>query len=811
MKNRILQIMIGVWLGLAACGTTNDPKTDTTDIAVDGGGGAEPDSAADTPTVVDVVTRVDIVSPLGDVSVDTVADSAVVSEDADTEDIHVVDVLDPVEDVPEGIDIAGDDVGAVPDVQFFDILQDTSGESLDIVEALDISFDTQEPDLWVEPDPCDLPQDPGRVTLRRLNRFEYDRTMKDLLGVTETPAESFPADDTGYGFDNIGDVLSMSPLLVEKFDLAAEQLVKTALFKPKIPFVETQLQAEELGAANGKGVEYKGFYLLLYTVESVIGIVNLSHDATYTLSARAFGQQAGPEPTKMRFRVDGNVVTTFDVLAVEANPEVYAVDVQLSAGAHSFSVDFINDYYAPDDPDPSQKDRNLVLDWIAVTGPYGVPEPPDPPMRKAIMICDPAKEGLIACSLKIVTAFAQRAWRREITLEEAQKLASFVDLALSQGDSFDKGIELALIRTLMSPHFLYRVELDPEPTSSVPHSLTDYELASRLSYFLWGSMPDAELFELAKNKTLNDDEVLKEQVQRMMTDPKADALMKGFVGQWLYLRNLDNVFRDSVAYPDFNAELALAMRKETELFVQEFFDQGYSLLDLLDADWSYVNGPLAKLYGIDGVNGDDFVKVSVDPDKRGGLLSHASVLTVTSHTTRTSPVKRGKWVLGQLLCQEPPPPPPEVPPLVESEVQVGDLKEIMKQHVSDPLCQGCHMLMDPIGFGLENYDAIGAWREQVNGFAIDPSGELLDGMTFETPADLAELIRQDPAYVHCMVEKIFTYSLGRGTELQDGCLQADIADQFVQNGHRFSDLIVAMVLSEVFRTRRGEPLEEVVP
>lgn len=818
MKIRTFQLAILLCFGLVACGQADDGLRAQADLGLDADTGAV--WAPDTAGGIDSLGASDqgegpdeeTGGGVGDAEADIGA-----APDVNRADVSFLDTTIPVQDAGTGVDARGIDSADGSDMGF-DTDEDGSDGSYDAMDtadtpqdAVDPVLDIQQPDVWVEPDPCELPQDPGRVTLRRLNRFEYDRTMKDLLGVAETPADSFPADDTGYGFDNIGDVLSVSPLLIEKWDLAAEQLVKTALFKPKVPFVETQLQAEELGAAGGKGVEYNGFYLLLYTNDSVVGVVELSHDATYTLSARAFGQQAGPEPTKMRFRIDGNIVWTFDVQAVQANPEVYSVDVDLPAGPHSFSVDFINDYYAPDDPDPTQKDRNLVIDWIQVSGPYGVPDPPDPPMRKAIMVCDPVQSGLISCAMEIVTSFATRAWRREITLAEAQKLASFVDLALAQGDSFDKGIELALIATVMSPHFLYRVELDPDPTSAVPHALTDYELAARLSYFLWGSMPDAELFELAKNKTLNDDGNLVEQVSRMMADPKADALMKGFVGQWLYLRNLDNVFRDSVAYPDFNADLALAMRQETELFVQEFFDQGYSMLDLLDADWSYVNGPLAKLYGMEGVEGEGFVKVSVDPEQRGGILTHASVLTVTSHTTRTSPVKRGKWVLGQLLCQEPPPPPPEVPPLVESEVQTGDLKEIMKQHVSDPLCQGCHLLMDPIGFGLENYDAIGAWREQVNGFEIDPSGELLDGLSFSTPADLADLIRQDPAYVHCMVEKIYTYGLGRGTEPQDGCLQAEIAEQFASGGHRFSDLIVAMVLNEAFRTRRGEPVLEVVP
>jgi hypothetical protein len=508
---------------------------------------------------------------------------------------------------------------------------------------------------------CDGPKDPGRVTIRRLNKAEYNNTIRDLLGINFTPADDFPADDVGYGFDNIGDVLSMPPILLEKYLAAAEKVV----------------------------------------------------DKTF----------ADADARKRLF-----------------NPTL------------------------------PEKYKN------------------EPKGRQ------------------VLRRFAERAWRREVTADELRRLESLIDLALRSGEDRQSGMKLAMQAVLVSPHFLFRIEADPGPDDKDGvRTLNEWELATRLSYFLWSSMPDEELFNQAREGTLRKN--LDEQVQRMLKDPKAKALVENFAGQWLQTRNLKTFAPDPKLFPTFNDKLRRAMLKETDLYFETIVREDRSVLEFIDSDYTFVNETLAKHYGIPNVKGEEFRKVKLPDDRRGGVLTQASILSVTSNPTRTSPVKRGKWILDNILGTPPPPPPPGVQELKEGEQQElkGSLRQRMEQHRANPSCATCHRRMDPLGFGFENFDAIGAWRTKDGKHEIDPAGELPTGQTFKSPAELRAILkaRQDD-FSKCLADKMLTYALGRGTERYDRCAVEEIARSLKKNDYRFSTLVIEIVKSDPFQKRRGK-------
>jgi hypothetical protein len=528
----------------------------------------------------------------------------------------------------------------------------------------------------------------GRVTLRRLNRTEYNNTIRDLVGLDLHPADAFPADDSGYGFDNIGDVLSLPPLLLEKY-LAAAATVVDAAFR----------------------------------------------DAT------------------VRQRL--------------LRP-------------------------APDDP--------YLLPWRAIT--YPVREevqkrlilsaadlpPPDPAARQR----DHAYE--------ILRAFADRAYRRPVTHEELMRLLRFVEAAQQRGERYEQGLRTALRAILVSPHFLFRVETGG--ASGTP--LNDFELATRLSYFLWCSMPDQELFHAAARKTLRQRDVLSAQVRRMLRDPKARALAENFAGQWLQIRGLKDCTPDPDRFPAFDEPLRAAMLRETELFFAALVREDRSILDLLDADFTFVNERLARHYGIGGVHGNEFVRGSLAGTPRAGVLTHASILTVTSNPTRTSPVKRGKWVLENILGTPPPPPPPGAGDLREDAepMLAASLRQRLERHRADPNCASCHQHMDPMGFGLENFDAIGAWHSNDGEAIVDVSGTLPGGQSFRGPAELRAILRSRPdAFARCLTEKLLTYALGRGVQRHDRSFVNAIVRRLARKHYRFSALVLALVHSEPFQSR----------
>jgi len=649
-------------------------------------------------------------------------------------------------------------------------------------------------------------QDPGRVTLHRLNREEYNNTVDDLLGVTLRPADEFPSDDVGYGFDNIGDVLSISPLLLEKYLTAAEELAHAAIIAPESRGSVTHYAANDLHGSPSLATPSGD--KVLYTNGELGVDFKFPEDGDYAIRGRVYGQQAGPDPARLGIRLDHADAKTFDVPQTEELPGVFTVRVHVTAGVHSVGLAFLNDYYKPTAPNPKDRDRNLVVDRLAIEGPLTMPSVLPLSERRLITVRPKSTADRDACARKILTPFATRAFRRPATPDEIARLVKCVDRAGSQGASFERAIQLAVEAVLVSPNFIFRVEVDPHPSDpTAKHPVNDYELASRLSYFLWSTMPDAELFRLAGTNRLHDPAVLHAQVTRMLKSPKAHALAANFAGQWLQLRKLSTFAPDPQRFPDFDDKMRQSMRTESEMYFENVVTEDRSVLEFLDSDYSYLNEPLARHYGISGVYGDDFRYVRLANHERGGVLTQASVLTVTSNPTRTSPVKRGRWVLEQILGAPPPPPPPGVPQLDDKQhgPLVGTLRERMVQHRKDPACANCHMRMDPIGFGLENYNAVGAWRTTDEGAPIDASGTLPDGATFNGPAQLKQyLMAHKTQFVHALTEKMMTYAVGRGLVPADKCYVDAIAKSVDQNGYRMSTLIAGVVDSPPFRERRGD-------
>lgn len=646
---------------------------------------------------------------------------------------------------------------------------------------------------------CDGPRVVGRVTIRRLNRAEYNNTIRDLVGLDFQPAADFPADDVGYGFDNIGDVLTLPPILLEKYLDAAEQIVNRAIVTPedRQP-VKTVLDASDLSG----GGEWANFRSLLSSGE-VYYDFEFSHEADYVIRIEAGADQAGNELAKMQLRLARKPVKTIEVDATRNAPKKYEVRFKAPKGKHRLAVSFLNDYYKPDDPDPKNRDRNLFIGTWEIEGPLDLPPAELTETHKRIIFMTPdAKRPADRCARIVITKFADRAWRRPATPDEVNRLMKLFEKGHKAGMSFEASLKLPLQAVLVSPHFLFRVEKEPKPGETRP--ISEHELATRLSYFLWSSMPDEELRKLADAGKLRVN--LEGQVRRMLRDPKAWALVENFADQWLQIRNLDTISIDRKRFPAWGRQLKEAMRQETRLYFEYIMREDRSLLELIDSDYTFVNETLAKHYGIEGIKGEEFQKVVLRDRRRGGVLTQASVLTITSNPTRTSPVKRGKWIMEQILGTEPPPPPPDVPELATGPLK-GTLREQMEQHRANPSCAVCHVQMDSLGFGFENFDPIGGWREKDGQHKIDASGELPGGKTFDGPASLKAILKADTdAFRRSFAEKMLTYALGRGVEHEDSCTIEDIRAAMAAGGDKFSSLVLAIVKSEPFQKREGPPV-----
>jgi mono/diheme cytochrome c family protein len=795
---------------------------------------------------------------------------------------------------------------------------------------------------WVQgtlsQDGCDI-ADPGRVTLRRLNRAEYNNTVRDLLGVEFRPADNFPMDDVGYGFDNIGDVLTLPPLLMEKYLDAAEKIAGEAIAVPRPnPGTRREVEGGSLDggeryegsarvlSANGEvaasfGLPEKGRYRIvvrafgdqagdepvklavrldgkeiqafevrgtrgqaetlevpveidagerrvsvaflndffeekggeprdrnliverlvvegpagppLWTLADLDGRkleggsrsgrarslassgeiwaeVEAPAEGTYHLMVRAFGDQAGPEPVKIGVRVDGEEVGILEVPADESNPGTYEIDARIPEGKHKIALAFLNDYYKPDAEDEKDRgDRNLhVLGLLVLaTQPGDLPEA----HRRIVTRTPQEGQGWDDAARACLKPFLERAYRRPVRDQELGPLLRLVELARANGEPFERGIQLAVTAALVNPHFLYRVEVDRRfgrnQDAGPIRPLNDWELATRLSYFLWSSMPDEELFGLAREGKLQDDAVLEAQARRMLADPRSRALVDNFATQWLTLRNVAGINPDPRKFRRFDGRLREAMVEETTRFFETIMREDRSILEFLDADYTFLNETLAKHYGIEGVAGQEFRRVSLPEESpRGGVLTQASILTITSNPTRTSPVKRGKWILEQILGTPPPPPPPDVPELKEGDQLQGTLRERMEQHRENPSCAVCHEKMDPLGFGFENFDAVGRWRDEDNGDPIDPSGKLPSGEEFAGVEELKQMLktRRAEPFTRNLAEKMLTYALGRGLEYYDACAVDTIAANVAADGHRFSRLVVEVVKSDPFRKRKRD-------
>ena len=521
-----------------------------------------------------------------------------------------------------------------------------------------------------------VPVNPGRVTLRRLNRNEYNNTIRDLFGVDYQPAADFPNDEVGYGFDNIGDVLSMSPILMEKYLRAAEEITAQAIRTDIPPYPpEDTIRTKKWGTRSDDGaVRIENDSLWGLWREGSIDIrYPFRTDGEYQLQITAYATLAGPEPPKMQVTLNGKPVKTFEVKETDEAPKTFVVNLKPGKGNHRISVAYLNNYVNNDSPDPALRgDRNLFVRGTKMVGPLDAPQPKLPESHRRVIVRQPNLTEARDVARESLSQFAEKAFRRPVSKKEVSRLLSFVDMALADGGSFEEGMQLVVQAILVSPHFLFRWELDTRPSGDEPmRELTNWELASRLSYFLWSSMPDDELRRLAKRGELAKPEVMEAQIRRMIADPKADALVENFAGQWLQIRNLNGVTPDPGKFPTFDNRLRQAMKQETEMFFGALMREDRSVLELIDSDFTYLNERLAKHYGIDGVKGPEFQRVSLAKGSgRGGILTHASILTITSNPTRTSPVLRGKWILEQILGTPPPPPPPDAPPAIRKWIRL---------------------------------------------------------------------------------------------------------------------------------------------
>ncbi|MBI1898632.1 MAG: DUF1592 domain-containing protein [Acidobacteria bacterium] len=643
--------------------------------------------------------------------------------------------------------------------------------------------------------------DPGRVTARRLNRAEYTNTIRDLLGVDYRAERDFPTDDSGYGFDNIGDVLTISPVLMERYMIAAERIAARAIGADPLPKkpIEAQYQSRDKTIRR----------LDASTVEATHRV---EWDGEYIVRFGLPGQRdENAKPVTLGFWMDGKLLHTIEV---ETKPSklVYfspyseeEMRLYLSEGDHVFRAGFINDEFVKSlsEKDLYANKKNKFLSSMTFIGPF--PAKVERASRKKVLVCDPNSGR--ACVAKIVSTLARRAYRRTVKPAEVASLVKFVDLARRENLSVEQGLQLAIQAMLVSPHFLFRIERDPNPTDpGRVHRVSEFELASRLSYFLWSSMPDDELLDLAEAGGLRAPGVLQAQVKRMLGDPRSAALADNFGGQWLEIRNLDSVKPDPQKFPEWGAGLRDAMEAETRMFFDYVLREDRPLSDFLDARYTFLNERLAKHYGIPGVTGPELRRVELATEQRGGILSQASVLTVSSYPTRTSPVIRGKYVLQNILGTPPPPPPPDVPALDEESVgNTGSMRQQLEKHRSNATCASCHNRMDALGFGLENYDAIGRWRTMDGKFAVDASGTLPAGKSFSSPAELREVLKQElPEFARCLTEKMLTYALGRGLERYDRRTVEGIQRKLSASGYRFQTLLYEMVQSLPFQSRRGE-------
>lgn len=714
------------------------------------------------------------------------------------------------------------------------------------------------------------------VLARRLNRVEYNKTVRDLLDVDIQPADDFPPDDSVYGFDNVAKVLSVSPMLMEKFMVAAEKIARIAVFGPDLKNLTVTYQQpipRRMETTNLVLVKQPATYSPTdYDVTGLSqpGSFHVTHrfpvEGEYSIRMAGTGYRPkGSEPGEMTFWVDGKQVKSFEVLVdvpatgFEYRPDHWDLRIKVTAGEHELVAAFPRQFeglpplYGGPNPSkrpvpPPREDvegvhgleaalaaetiperierRKLEIErakqqaalpitlrketafpgmsmtQIEVIGPFEPTQGPSPNSIRKIYICGRPGEALApGCERRILANLARRAYRRAVSSDEVDQLIAVFSAAQKRSGSVDEGMSVTLNAILVSPDFLFRIETNGgSPSAGSRGSTAEYELASRLSYFLWSSMPDDELLRAAEQGNLHKPGVLNAQARRMLADPKSRALAENFAGQWLELRRVKSAQPDRERYPDFDDYLRDSMIRETELVVQYMIRDDRSILDFIDGPFTFLNERLARHYGIRGIAGTEFRRVDLSGTGRSGILTQASILTASSYGNRTSPVLRGKWILDNVLNSPPPPPPPNVPSLDEDAVGASaSLREQLEQHRKNALCASCHSRMDPLGFGLENYDAVGAWRTMDGKFPIDSSGTLPGGTTFQGVDGLKTILKQQPeAFAEGLTEKLLIYALGRGLERSDRAAIKQIVAHAATDNYRFSSLLLGVVNSAPF-------------
>jgi hypothetical protein len=643
--------------------------------------------------------------------------------------------------------------------------------------------------------------EPGKPAAHRLNRAEYSNAVRDIFNLDIDPGAQLPVDDSGYGFDNIGSVLSVSPALLDRYLSVARKVSRQAVGDPTLMVSEETFEPRRPGKTPERMSDDLPF--------NSFGGLSISHyfplDAEYVFKLRTGGGSGGKE---VRLPVKAGLHTVGVTFPAESLKNEVAGGGRGGRGGPSpadstitnsmdFRLDGARMQRFPAGPNPQ-------LGGLTISGPFNITGRGDTPSRQRIFVCHPATPSDESpCATKILANLARRAYRRPVNDSDIRPLLALYARARPKAD-FDYGIQQALQGLLVSPDFLFRVEADRKGPA---YKITDLELASRLSFFLWSSIPDDELLDLAAANRLSNPATLGQQVRRMLDDPKSHAMVTNFAGQWLFIRNLATVRPDPVAFPDWDESLRAGFQAETELFFESILRENRSAIELLSADYTFLNERLAKHYGIPGVYGSQFRRFTLTEPSRGGLLGQGSLLTVTSYPNRTSVVQRGKWILENLLGTPPPAPPPDVPALEATTAnQHLTLREAMEKHRANPICAGCHASMDPIGFALENYDGIGKWRAKDGGNAINASGKLPDGTLFDGPVGLRKVLieRKREEFISTVVAKMLTYALGRGLEATDQPTVRALMRESERTNYRMGDLVEIVARSIPFQMRRSQ-------
>ena len=672
--------------------------------------------------------------------------------------------------------------------------------------------------------------DPGRPTVRRLNRAEYANAVRDLLAVEVDGDALLPADDMAFGFDNNADMQRLSAGLLERYLSSASRVVRLAIgeldVRPGIQsYTVPRMDAQAARASEALPFGSRGGAVIRH---------HFPVDGEYVVrihSQNSVGGGVRPpsEPEQLEVRLDGVQLHRFTLQAPPPAapgeprrrelPPIPTVRFSATAGLHEVGVTFVERLAAPEGVAPARLPVSNVLfrgsrgaetrvGRIDIEGPFGATSLGNTPSRRRVLTCRPARpEDEAPCAREILAPLARRAYRRPVTGADLDELLTVFHAGRDEGASFELGIRWALERMLVDPDFLFRMEPDPvDAAAGAPYQLTDLQIASRLSFFLWNTIPDEELLSAAEAGRLADPAVLEQQVRRMLADPRAATLASNFAGQWLHLRNMRALAPDVNAFPEFDDNLRAAFTRETELFFEHAVHEDRSVVELLTADYTFLNERLARHYGIPGVYGSHFRRVPLSGATRRGLLGHGSMLTVTSYATRTSPVLRGKWLLENILGAPPPPPPPDVPELEERPVGESPrtMRERMEQHRANPVCAACHARMDPLGFALENFDAVGKWRATDGGSPIDASGALPDGAAFDGPAGLREmLVKRRAEVVEAVTAKLLTYALGRGVDTADMPAIRRIVREAAASDYRWSSIVLGITRSTPFQMRRA--------